>query len=108
MVQMRAEEKKQLAKGVSVTALYDPSSPEYLGKHIRGFMRENQDIMTSFVERLTGEDPDPEGTAGLAPIGSLLGKGTLTPAGAGLPANEARLPNESAADYVNRIGKQKK
>jgi hypothetical protein len=80
---------RQRKEGKSPLDLLSPDSPDYLGKHIRPFVKTPQQMLKDGMRRLKPiASPAPEGTPSATP-----------------DPKTARLPKESAADYLKRLGK---
>lgn len=103
----------QRKKGKTPQELLDPDSPGYLGKQISKFAPKGNEVMQDLINGLTPmEAEELEATTQPTPLvppevaaeNAKAAVGVPTP-GPEKPAKPVRLPNESAADYLKRIGK---
>lgn len=82
--------KKALPQGIKPQELVDPNSPLYFGNRLNAYQTSLKDQMSSMNQDRTNK------ALGLRPTGQNPNP---------TPVNQARKPNESAADYLKRIGK---
>lgn len=88
------EYQAQREKGKTDAELFDPNSPDYLGKNISQFTRSRQDIIKSMARGNSGTPSSVvEGASGVS---------AQAPNPATKPAVVPRLPGESPADWKKR------
>lgn len=96
-----AEIKRQRDAGKPIMALFDPASPDYLGKHARAFIRTPQEQMADVSKTFGAQTPE----APLTPSGPVAPVSTPTPGvppGAPISNEKQRKPGETIEQWRAR------